>query len=145
MFTFRLEAVRTIRMNNEEQALMALGREQTVLQNHKRQLEDYIVERFTMVENLEKKKKEQVSGAFIRLYTDSILGKEHQISLARSAIVQQETVVQNARLELNEKVKERKVIDVLYDRDYAEFLADERKREQDESDEMAVLRYGGTP
>lgn len=145
MFTFRLEAVRTIRMNNEEQALMALGREQTLLQNHKQQLQDYIAERFTMVENLAQKKEEQVSGAFIRLYTDSILGKEHQISFARSAIVQQETVVQNARLELNERVKERKVIDVLYDRDYAEFLADERKREQDESDEMAVLRYGGTP
>ena len=143
MFTFRLQAVKTIRMNNEEQALMKLGRAQTVLHNHKTQLESFIAARVEMVARLAEKEQEHVSGAFIRLYADSILGKEHQISLLRATIVNQEEVVKQARLELNERVKERKVIDVLYDRDYAAFQDEQRKREQDESDEMAVLRYEG--
>lgn len=142
MFTFRLEAVRTIRMNNEEQALMKLGREQTMLQNQKKQLADFIKQRLDMVANLAKKEEEKISGAFIRLYTDSILGKDHQIARLQNEIISQKDAVSNARLELNERVKERKIIDVLYDRDYAQFMADERKLEQDESDEMAVLRYG---
>jgi flagellar export protein FliJ len=143
MFTFRLEAVRTIRMNNEEQALMKLGREQTVLQNRKQQLQDYIAARAMMMIALEEKEQQNVSGGFIRLYTDAILAKEHQIALLHTTIASQEQVVEQARFELNERVKERKIIDTLYDRDYAVFLDDERKREQDESDEMAVLRYGG--
>lgn len=144
MFTFRLEAVRTIRMNNEEQALMRLGREQTVLHNQKMQLADFIKARSEMVASLAAKEKENVSGAFIHLYTDAIRGKEQQISLLRADIVSQEEVVKKSLLELSEKIKERKIIDILYDRDYAAFLAEERKREQDESDEMAVLRYGGS-
>ncbi len=144
MFTFRLEAVQTIRMNNEEQALMKLGREQTVLQNQKQQLQDYVEARIAMMINLEEKEHQKISGGFIRLYTDSILAKEHQIALLHTTIASQEGVVHKARLELNERVKERKIIEVLYDRDYAAFQDEERKREQDESDEMAVLRYGGT-
>ncbi len=144
MFTFRLEAVRTIRMNNEEQALMRLGREQTILQNQKMQLADFIKARSEMVVSLATKEKENVSGAFIRLYTDAIRGKDQQIALLMADIVSQEGVVKKTRFELNEKIKERKVIDILYDRDYATFLVEERKREQDESDEMAVLRYGGS-
>ena len=123
---------------------MKLGREQTTLQRYKIQLEEFIQARIEMVENVALKESEHVSGAFIRLYTDAVLAKEHQIVQLKGRIAQQKEQVQTARLELNEKIKERKIIDVLYDRDYALFLDDERKREQDESDEMAVLRYGGS-
>lgn len=123
---------------------MRLGREQTVLHNQKMQLADFIKARSEMVASLAAKEKENVSGAFIHLYTDAIRGKEQQISLLRADIVSQEEVVKKSLLELSEKIKERKIIDILYDRDYAAFLAEERKREQDESDEMAVLRYGGS-
>ncbi len=143
MFTFRLQAVRVIRMNNEEQALMTLGREQTTLQNHKSRLALFAEQRVEMIVQLSQKEQQKCSGKFIKLYMDSIRGKEQQIMILKNTIASQEEVVRNARLALAERVKERKVIDVLYDRDFAAFQEKERKREQDESDEMAVLRYGG--
>ncbi len=143
MFQFRLEAVRVIRMNKEEQALMDLGREQTLLQNHKTRLGDFQAERVVMITALGEKEKETVSGGFIKLYMDAIRGKEQEIAILKNTIANQEKVVRQTRVALGERVKERKIIDVLYDRDYAAFLEKERKREQDEGDEMAVLRYGG--
>ncbi len=123
---------------------MTLGREQTVLQNQKNQLHHHHESLMVMRSSLQEKEQQNVSGGFIKLYTDSIWGREQQVALLMTAISSQEGVVHNARLELGERVKERKIIDVLYDRDYAAFQAEVLKREQDESDEMAVLRYGGT-
>lgn len=143
MFQFRLEAVRVIRMNKEEQALMKLGREQTLLQHHKSRLGVFQAERITMMTALGEKEKEPVSGGFIKLYMNSIRGKEQEIAILKNTIAKQEKVVQQTRFDLGERVKERKIIDVLYDRDYAAFLEKEHRREQDEGDEMAVLRYGG--
>ena len=43
---------------------------------------------------------------------------------------------------MTEAVKQRKTVEVIRKRDYEKYLAEERKQEQNESDEMALLRHG---
>ncbi|MEN8257061.1 MAG: flagellar export protein FliJ [Thermodesulfobacteriota bacterium] len=142
MFRFRLQAVETIRQNEEEQAQLKLGREQTILQNHLNRLADYKQERGEMVDSLAAKEKEKVKGSMVQFYMEAIRSKEVLMKMLGNTIASQEQVVHQARMDLTEAVKERKVVEVIRKRDYEKYLAEERKKEQNESDEMAVLRYG---
>ena len=144
MFQFRLQAVETIRLNEEEQAQLKLGREQTILQNHLVHLQGLQDQRLEMIASLEEKEKKKVKGSLIQLYMESIRSKELLIKMLKNTIASQEQIVSQARQELAEAVKERKVVGVIRQRDYEKYMAEERKKEQNESDEMAVLRYGRT-
>lgn len=142
MFQFRLKAVETIRRNVEEQAQLKLGREQTILQNHLLRLAHLKEERLQMIDSLAEKEKTKVTGSMIQFYMESIRSNEVLGKILGNTIASQEQVVAQARQELTEAVKERKVVEVIRKRDYEKYLAEERKKEQDESDEMAVLRFG---
>lgn len=142
MFHFRLQAVETIRSNVEEQAQLKLGREQTILHNHLLRLADYKEERLDMIASLAEKEKKQVTGSLIQFYMEAVRSREVLMKMLGNTIASQEQVVNQARLELSEAVKERKIIGVIRKRDFEKYLAEERKKEQNESDEMAVLRFG---
>ncbi len=141
MFTFRLEAVYKIRLNREEQAQLALGREQTILHNHKVTLEGHGEERQAMLTALDKKKTTSMSGAMVQLYMESIRAKEFQSKILATTIASQQHVVDQKRHQLAEAVKNRKIIDTIRKRDLLKYQQEELKKEQDESDEMAVLRF----
>ncbi len=142
MFSFRLQAVETLRRNKEEQAQLKLGREQTILQNHLARLDGYKKERLAMVDSLASKEKKKMKGGMVQFYMEAIRAKEVLIKMLATTIASQEQVVGQARGELTEAVKERKTVEVIRKRDYEKYLAEERKQEQNESDEMAVLRFG---
>ncbi|MBU1639951.1 MAG: flagellar export protein FliJ [Proteobacteria bacterium] len=142
MFHFRLQAVETIRRNKEELVQLKLGREQTILQNHQTRLADFKVERRNMLASLAVKEKKKIKGAMIQFYMEAVRSKEVLIQMLENTIASQEQVVKKIRLELIKAVQQRKIVEVIRKRDYEEFLAEQRKKEQNESDEMAVLRFG---
>ncbi|MBU0681560.1 MAG: flagellar export protein FliJ [Proteobacteria bacterium] len=145
MFHFRLQAVETIRRNKEELVQLKLGREQTILQNHQTRLADFKVERRNMLASLAVKEKKKIKGAMIQFYMEAVRSKEVLIQMLENTIASQEQVVKKIRLELIKAVQQRKIVEVIRKRDYEEFLAEQRKKEQNESDEMAVLRFGRSP
>ncbi len=142
MFTFRLQAVETIRHNEEEQAQLKLGREQTILHNHLARLSGLKEERLQMIASLQAKEQEKITGSLIQFYMEAVRSKEVLIKILQNTIASQEQVVERARRQLAEAVKERKIVEVIRKRDYDKYVAAERKKEQNESDEMAILRFG---
>ncbi len=142
MFHFRLQAVETIRRNKEEQIQLKLGQEQTILQNHLTRLAVFKEERLEMIASLAEKEKKKITGSLIQFYMEAVRSKEVLIKMLGNTIASQEQVVDQLRQKLIEAVKERRVVGVIRKRDYEKYLAEERKKEQNESDEMAVLRFG---
>lgn len=145
MFHFRLQAVETIRRNEEEQAQLKLGQEQTILQNHQDRLTAFKEERLQMIASLTEKEKKKIKGSLVQFYMESIRSREVLIKMLVNTIASQKQVVNRARHDLAEAVKERKIVGVIRKRDYEKHLAEERRKEQNESDEMAVLRFGRSP
>jgi flagellar FliJ protein len=145
MFHFRLQAVETIRRNKEELVQLKLGREQTILQNHRNRLALFQEERRQMIASLVDKEKKTMQGAMVQFYMEAIGSKEVLIGLLENTIASQEQVVKKVRHELAQAVKERKMVEVIRTRDFERFQAEQRRKEQNESDEMAVLRFGKQP
>lgn len=142
MFHFRLQAVETIRRNEEELAQLKLGREQTILQNHLSRLAVFKEERLQMIASLNEKEQKKITGSLVQFYMEAVRSKEVLIKMLTNTIASQKQVVERARGRLTEAVKERKVVEVIRKRDYENYLTEARKKEQNESDEMAVLRFG---
>lgn len=141
MFHFRLDAVHKIRLNEEEKAQLALAKEITILQNHQLRLKDYHSQRQAMLATLDQKKEDSINGALMRLYMDSIRAKELQSKILSTTIASQNQIVTRARQQLTEAVKERKIIEAIRKRDLHQYQQELLRKEQTESDEMAVLRY----
>lgn len=142
MFRFRLQAVETIRRNIEEQAQLKLGREQSILNNHLVRLANLKKQRLAMIASLAEKERQKVSGALVQFYMESVRSQEVLMKMLDNTIAGQQQVVDQARAKLAEAVKERKTVEVIRQRDYDRYMTELRQKEQNESDEMAVLRHG---
>ena len=140
MFRFRLEAVHKIRQNVEEQAQLELGRQQTKLQKQQQRLTSFNQQRQEMISTMSQKQG-RLNGALMQLYSESLAAKELQSSLLQAEINKQQLTVDQARHRLSQAVKQRKIIDTLRQRDLLRYQQEMALKEQQESDEMAVLRY----
>lgn len=145
MFHFRLQAVETIRRNEEELAQLSLGRQQKILQKHLDLLAERRGERLEMIASLTEKEEKKITGSLVQFYMEAVRSREVLIKILENTIASQKQVVERARQKLAATVKERKIIEVVRKRDQERYLVAERKKEQNESDEMAVLRYGRPP
>ena len=141
-YSFRLESVLTYRNNLEELAHQKLVGEQTILKNHILRLEELKAERIAMIDDFEQRKKKRLSAVFFAFYMDGINAKDQEIQVQHTTIESQRKVVEMAREELKEKMKDRKVIERAKEKDYQKYLQEFLRKEQKESDEQAVLRYG---
>lgn len=142
VYRFRLETVLVYRRNLEEQAQLALGREIQVLVEQQNLLVDLRDARQRIAEDFEEKKKKQMGAPLFSFYMDSIRRKEREIEAQLDVIAKQQAVVDEARNELGERVKSRKVIEKAREKDYRKYLQEFHRNEQKEGDEQAVLRAG---
>ena len=141
-FRFRLEPVLTVRKNLEEQLQFRLGREQMVLQKHNMYLEELKSMRQRIIVDFEESKKKTLSGARYMYFMDSLSIKDEQIRIQITTIQSQKKIVEEARKKLMQAVQKRKVVEVIKEKSLQAYLTDLRKKEEKESDEQVVLRYG---
>ena len=141
-YHYKLETLLAVRRNFEEQCQQKLAHEIFVLDNHKAYLEQLKKERQQLVELLEVKKREGVTAAVYSFYVDAIRNKERMIEFQKNAIAAQEQIIDGVRKELLAKVMDRKVVERLKEKDHLEWLREVARKEQNENDEQAVLRFG---
>lgn len=141
-YKFKLETVITYRQNLEDLAREKLVREEHILKNHIERLARLKQERQAMIDDLEERKKKSLPASLFSFFMDGIQLKENAIQLQDTTIESQRQVVERVREDLQEKVKARKVIEKAKERDYQNYLKEYLRREQNESDEMAILRFG---
>ena len=141
-FHYKLETLLRIRRNYEEQCQQKLAQELYVLENHKQYLDELHGKRKSTVESMENRKKKEMSAGLYSFYVESISNQDRQIVFQNNAIQAQQGVVAQVRAELFEKVKERKIVERLKEKDHQEYVEDLHRKAQIESDEMCMLRFG---
>ncbi len=120
---------------------MRLAAEQRIMVNHIRMLDDLRKDREIMINELEKRKRKKMSGAIFSLYMDGVISQDWRIQVHHNTIKAQEQVVEQARQELFEAVKQRKIMEKVKENDFLRYRREELRQEQIENDEQAVLRF----
>lgn len=141
-YHYRLETLLTVRKNFEEQAQQRLAHELFVLENHKKYLAELEEERLALFATLEERKRQTMTAALFSFYVEAIHLKNRMIAFQHNAVLAQEEVIETVRADLLTKVKARKVVERLKEKDFLAWQQEVRRREQIESDEQAVLRFG---
>ncbi len=141
-YRFRLETLLTYRRNLEEQAQLELGRQIQLLVEGEERLLDLRERRERTIADFQERQKRPLRGALFSFYMEAIRRQERAIEEQVAANVSQRQEVEKARQELTERVKSRKVIEKAREKDYQKFLHEFLRKEQIESDEQAILRFG---
>jgi flagellar protein FliJ len=141
-FQFRLQSVLIFRTSLEEKAQLTLALEQRRQEEHRRRLVQLRDDRLAMMASFEERKREGMTAGLYTLYVEGLLVKEQEIVTQIGAMESQRQVVEACRQELARRMQDRKVIERLKEKDFQLFLAGVRQREQKQSDEQAILRYG---
>ncbi|MFH1218120.1 MAG: flagellar export protein FliJ [Pseudomonadota bacterium] len=141
-FHFKLEPVLTVRKNLEEQIQLKLAREQMILSNHQLRIKDLQAKRIELCKAMEEKIKHTMQARNFLFHMDSIRVLELQVHILINTIAAQKQIVARVQTELAEAMKQRKIIDVLRENALQKYLGEARRKEQNESDEQALLRYG---
>lgn len=140
-YHYKLETLLTVRRNFEEQAQQRLAHELFVLANHKKYLAELEEQRLSLFAVLEEKKKQTMSAAMFSFYVEAIHMKNRQIAFQHTAVLAQQEMIETVRADLLVKVKARKVVERLKEKDFLAWRQEMLRKEQIESDEQAVMRY----
>ncbi|MFA6283054.1 MAG: flagellar FliJ family protein [Desulfurivibrionaceae bacterium] len=141
-YHFRLETVLGLRRNLEELAQQKLARELTLLEEQKLRLAALKQERQDLIAEFEERKHRQMLAPVFALFMEGIFRKEQEIEAGHALVEAQQGAVVRAREELASKMRDKKVMEKARERDYQKFLLAALKKEQNEADEMMVLRFG---
>lgn len=141
-YHYRLETLLTVRRNLEEQAQQKLAHEIFVLENHKKYLAELEEQRLDLCAALEEKKKRIMTAALFSFYVEAVHMKNRQIAFQHNAVLAQQELIESVRADLLAKVKARKVVERLKEKDYLAWKQEVIRKEQVESDEQAVMRFG---
>jgi len=140
-YKFRLESVLNYRRNLEEVAQQKLAREQVLLEEYRSALARFEADLARLVGELEQRKKKPVAAPLYSLYMQAIDRREQDIAQQQQVIAAQIKAVEQARRELVERVKDRKVMEKARERDQGKYLREVLQQEQKASDEQMVLRF----
>ena len=141
-YHYKLETLLRVRQNLEDQCQHKLAHEIYVLENHKKYLDELNQQRLEFFAVLEEKKKEVMSVAMFSFYVEAIHLKNRHIAFQETAIEAQKAAIEKVRVELAEKIKARKVVERLKEKDFLAYSRELQRKIQAESDEMAVMRFG---
>ena len=92
--------------------------------------------------SLKKKSTGRCRPRSLLFYMEGIFRKEQEIEAGHALVEAQQGAVVQAREELTGKMQDKKVMEKARERDYQKFLLAGLKKEQNEADEMMVLRFG---
>jgi len=141
-YHFKLETVLGLRRNLEELAQQKLAREFTLLEQQKLRLAALKQQRQELIIEFEEEKHRQMLAPVFALYVEGISRKEQEVEAGQAQVEVQLGAVARAREELTGRVQDKKVMEKARERDYQKFLLAGLKKEQNEADEMMVLRFG---
>lgn len=141
-YRFRLETLLSVRRTREEQAQLAMAKEQRLLDELIDRLERLGEQRQRTIDDLEKRKHSRMSAPLFSLYLDGIWQIDLTIARQKDSIASQRQVLERFRQKVIAAVRDRKVMERLKEKDREAYLQEEIRRELAINDEQALLVFG---
>ena len=140
-YHFRFESVLHYRRNLEELSRQKLTMAQAQLEKLQSRL-DELEELLTQaLDAFEERKRQPILAPLYIMLAEGIERREREVANQHKAIAAQYKVVEQSREELIGRVRNRKVMEKAREKDYDNFLQEERRLAQNELDEQMVLRF----
>lgn len=141
-FVYKMQNILNLRLKEEDME----KQQYRLARLHLNEEEEALTSLYHKKEDLLSDKKESMMG---RIRATELAILENAIKSTDISIVSQikkvkkaERALEEERVKLEEAIKERKKLETLRDNKYAEFLAEENRKEQLEINELVSYRYG---
>jgi flagellar protein FliJ len=142
MFVFRLQSVLDYRKNIEQKILSEFSEKKRQLDAETQKLNNLIIERVNLLDDLRKMQDRHLHADEIASYVSYIEQLRDDEEKQKKVIIDVQEHVELIRKELLEAVRKEKVMEKLKERHAEEYEGVIRAREQKNSDEMSVLKFG---
>lgn len=143
-FTFRLENVRNIKIAMENRAKNEFGLASAALFKEMEKLDGLNNRKSYYQGRLQKLCEDRLDMLKIRECREAVTVLDEKITEQKRVVRRAERVVEEARLKLNEAMRERKTLDRLRENAFEEYESDLRRSEQKEIDEFVSYRGSGS-
>jgi len=139
-FRFKFESVFKIRQTREEEVLRALGAAQRAYQEELAEKQQILSELDQSLKRREKLGSETVTINSFQIEQNFITGTKQRIIRQDQAIVRASRTVEKALRAYLFARRQTRMIEILREKDFAEFKKAVAKKEQKELDELSVMR-----
>jgi flagellar export protein FliJ len=139
-FRFKFESVLKIRQTREEEVLRALGAAQRAYQEELAEKQQILSELDQSLKRREKLGSEAVTINSFQIEQNFITGTKQRIIRQDQAIVRASRTVEKALRAYLFARRQTRMIEILRDKDFAEFKKAVAKKEQKELDELSAMR-----
>lgn len=143
-FIFSMENILQIKYKLEDQAKAEYGMQLAILRQEELKLESLRQRRDAMQEELKKQVSDVLDLFRIRQLEDGVENIKYNMNLQRIVIADQQRRVDQARMKLDEAMKERKTYEKLKEKAFEVFRQELLAQEQKEVDELVSFRFGST-
>jgi flagellar FliJ protein len=141
-FTFRLESILSIKLKLEEQAKMEFGAAKMKLSEEQDKLEGLYNKKSGYENDLKRLYSEDLDIKRINGTARAIEIVDEQIKLQKYAVKRAEKQVDLATQKLNTVMQERKSMEKLKEKRFAEYMREYNEEESKQTDELISYQYG---
>ncbi len=143
-FTFRLENVRNIKIAIENRTKNEFGLASAALYKEIEKLDGLYNRKSYYQGKLEKLCEDRLDVQKLKECREAITVLDEKITEQKRVVRRCERAVEEARLKLNEAMRERKTLDRLRENAFEEYESELRRSEQNEIDEFVSYRGSGS-
>ena len=141
-FNFRLESILNLKAKVEDLRKNEFGRAMAILEQERHKKAQLEAAKEQTIQTLREQIIKGIGYLAINSYNQYIETTKRRIFAQERVILKAEADVETARVALVEAMRDRKTLDILKDKDYEEFLIEEKKEEQKVVDEIVTYRTG---
>ncbi|MCR5824363.1 MAG: flagellar export protein FliJ [Lachnospiraceae bacterium] len=141
-FIFKLQGILNIKEKLEEQEKIAYGNARIRLTEEEEKLDALFGRRVELVEEKRIQMSAVISARELNLTENAIRATDLAIEDQKISVKKAQRALENARIKLEEAMKERKIYEKLRENAFTEFLAETEHAEQMEINELVSYRHG---
>ena len=140
-FRFRFASNLRVKQRVEEQKELEYGKALAALELEKQRKEIMVTERENAILSFRESVNKRITPYDLQLKNNYLALLKENIIKQEKVIIKAEEAAELKRQELVEAMTERKILDKLKEKDYEEFVKEERLNEQKIQDEIVSYRY----
>lgn len=141
-FVYRMQSLLNIQYQLETQAKMELGRAQMRLNQEEEKLQGLIDRKEAYLEEGRRMRSDVLHIMDLKDNRNAVLIMDDKIEEQREQVALAEEAVEEARMRLQEVMKERKMHEKLREKAFVEFVREENAAEHKAVDELTSYTYG---